>query len=419
MKVTAIVWASIMGLSDDESLHRIVENRLKRCVRGSPSGPNVPKTRDAIQRRSSRGLTGLFAPFLAAVAACADAAPQPAGPEPAAAVATEDLSGARADGFEILRWGLWQDSAFLVMAPAIRAASARWEEILASSDPWAVDAGVMYCPGVPGTTVRILQEVDDIVILFQRVRIDGPGQTLAQAAACVVRSRGFLPPFGPPTFEYLPVYGIVQVDDADVTDLSADGRLEEVILHEIGHALGLGNQGWLTLGLVDDARPPGSVLYHDTHFTGANAVEAFDGIGGASYDGGKVPVDNRGLQFTAHWRESVMGSELMTPFYDGSPSPLSIVTAMSLVDLGYSVDPRAVDRYSLPATGPDADRGLGVPYGDDILPVVPLVVGSSGPPRYRRGSPPPPLQLSYRNEKAPGAEPRRPALPARALGHYR
>lgn len=324
-------------------------------------------------RRSS-----FLAPLILAAAACTDAGPSPTAPEPtapAAAVVTE-LAGAQAEGFEIELWGRWQDSAFLEMAPAIQTARARWEKLLAPSDPWAVDAGLMYCPGVPGTTARIMGEIDDIAILFQRVRIDGEGGTLAQAGACVVWSRGFLPPFGPATFEYLPVYGIVQVDDADVDDLLARGQLEDIMLHEIGHALGMGSHAWSLLGLVADARPPGSVLFHDTHFTGPRAVEAFKSIANG-YDGAMVPVDNRGLTYTAHWRESVMGNELMSPTIQGGTA-LSLVTAAALEDIGYTVSRSAVDRYAPLAGSVAMDVGAGLPLGDDVLPVSPLLVDPQG-----------------------------------------
>jgi hypothetical protein len=94
----------------------------------------------------------------------------------------------------------------------------------------------------------------------------------------------------------------------------------------------------------------------DTHFRGEAAVAAFDRVGGTSYAGAKVPVENdtgrygRGALDT-HWRESVFGTELMTTavvIEDGS-EPLSEVTIAALQDLGYQVDFTKAQRYRLPA----------------------------------------------------------------------
>lgn len=45
----------------------------------------------------------------------------------------------------------------------------------------------------------------------------------------------------------------------------------------------------------------------------------------------------------SHWRESVFGNELMSPFISGSNNPISRVTVASLADLGYTVNMNAAD----------------------------------------------------------------------------
>ena len=143
----------------------------------------------------------------------------------------------------------------------------------------------------------------------------------------------------------------MQFDEADLVELENAGRLEDVILHEMGHVLGVGTI-WKGLDLLENpSRPsnPGA----DTHFTGVNAIEAFDNVGGGGYQGAVVPVANDSVPGRAdsHWRESVFDSELMTPFIEGSgANPLSAVTVMSMKDLGYGINPDSFDNYFLPLT---------------------------------------------------------------------
>jgi hypothetical protein len=62
-----------------------------------------------------------------------------------------------------------------------------------------------------------------------------------------------------------------------------------------------------------------------------------------------VPVENTGEVGTAdsHWRETVLGSELMTGFIAQAGNPLSAVTVRSLADLGYVVNVAGADTYAL------------------------------------------------------------------------
>ena len=110
------------------------------------------------------------------------------------------------------------------------------------------------------------------------------------------------------------------------------------------------------MGLLNDpaaGADPNSPL-PDTHFTGANAIAAFDAAGGTSYAGAKVPVENDddfgGVD--RHWRISVFGyGELMVGTFRlrGARLPMSAITVQSMADLGYSVNAGAADGYGLPA----------------------------------------------------------------------
>jgi hypothetical protein len=91
-------------------------------------------------------------------------------------------------------------------------------------------------------------------------------------------------------------------------------------------------------------------------------------------------VENTGEQGTpdGHWRESVMGNELMTGYIAGTPNPLSLVTVESLADQGYSVSTAAADPYNL-ATALQAIRlGPVRLMGDDRLKVPIRAVNAEG-----------------------------------------
>ena len=60
--------------------------------------------------------------------------------------------------------------------------------------------------------------------------IDGVGGILGSAGPCLIRTTGGLT-----------LYGVMRLDSADVTTLEVAGTFDEVILHEMGHVLGIGS----------------------------------------------------------------------------------------------------------------------------------------------------------------------------------
>ena len=222
------------------------------------------------------------------------------------------------------------------------------------------------------TAPNTLSTVDDLVIVASVREIDGRGGILASAGWCGIRAGE----------AGLPFMGAMQFDVADLQRLQEHGDIEEVILHEIGHVLGFGTL-WSHQGLLVNpslASESGA----DTHFKGPLAIEAFNSAGGASYTaGGKVPVENRAGPGSAdaHWRESVLEHELMTPYQNvGVPDPLSAITIQSLADLGYVVDVDLAEPYRLPgAAAVAADyEGNRIDYGDDIMRGRIIVVDGDG-----------------------------------------
>lgn len=210
-----------------------------------------------------------------------------------------------------------------------QAATELWERLLYGD---LSDIPVNVPAGSCGPDSPALNEtVDDLLILATIEPIDGAGGILGQAGPCFIRSSNTLP-----------VIGLMRFDEADVANLESGGRFDEVIVHEMGHVLGLGIV-WDDLGLLTGAG--GS----DPYFTGVRGIEAFDRVGGSGYTGNKVPVENTGGPGTAdgHWRESVFDNELMTGYLDSGGNPLSEVTVASFWDLGYEANLDGAEDFTL------------------------------------------------------------------------
>jgi hypothetical protein len=219
-------------------------------------------------------------------------------------------------------------------------AQARWESLITGDvEDLQLTAAAQTCGS---NSPAINEQVDDLLILVTLDSIDGPGDAsgnvLGSAGPCYIRDDNNLSVLGAMTF-----------DTTDLADIEAAGLLEPLILHEMGHVLGFGSL-WPTQGLLaDPSLPPDNGT--DPHFTGLQAIAAFDNVGGSGYSGAKVPVEDTGGLGTAdgHWRESVLANELMTGFVDPGQNPLSVVTVASLADQGYTVNLNGADAYSLPS----------------------------------------------------------------------
>ena len=238
----------------------------------------------------------------------------------------------------------------------IRAAADAWESVISKGLPANLIglSGPCQYRGGGSNTHSFGSFVDDLSILFRVEAIDGAGGVWAQAAVCNLR--------GGENESGLPYISMVTFDVADISRVNSVA-LRTLAIHEMGHALGFGTiDEWDAL-LVNStydhqSSNPGSTTLQDSHFSGAAAVSAFNEIT-SSYTGAKVPVENDVVRFPdgswdGHWRESVFGTELMTPVITSSAlsigDPLSKVTIAALADLGYSVDYTQAESYTLPSS---------------------------------------------------------------------
>lgn len=241
-------------------------------------------------------------------------------------------------------------------------AEAFWEELIVGDLP-DITTRRQACNG---PDIYVEGTIDDLQIFVAVGKMDGPDGILGAAGPCL----------GRPTFDGgLPLAGFMQFDSEDLERYAQQGRLDEVIIHEMGHVLGFGGVLWQEQGYLADASDEN--VARDTHFTGEKAIAAFDAIGGNAYADAKVPVENIGGQGTAngHWREQVMGNEMMTSYMTNLEAVLSTVTLAALEDMGYEVDYSKAGGYEWPP--PDERSSLfslrteaelpPIYFGNDIL----------------------------------------------------
>lgn len=272
---------------------------------------------------------GQRASLTVSVTAAVTPAPTPA-PAPAPA--------AGSDPFAITVVFAADSSLTAAQQAAFTSAAARWSQVIA--------AGLPDVPNVrlsTGDTVT----VDDVTIVARSLPIDGPGHVLGQAGPRQVR---------PGTT--LPLWGEMEFDSADLSSMEASGTLQGVILHEMGHVLGIGTlwDRYLTSGgaCASAAR---------VQYTGAAGLGEYRQLGGQA---AAVPVEDQYGEGTrcGHWKESVFQSELMTGFTSRSRMPLSRLTVGALADLGYSVNYGAADSYTIPNV---SAQTLGMPIGERLI----------------------------------------------------
>lgn len=233
---------------------------------------------------------------------------------------------------------------------AFASAVARWRKVITG------DVGTTTLKTPEGECASwipaINENVNDLVIYVRLSAIDGAGKVLGQASPCYLNSQN-----------NLPIMGFFELDVDDLALLLDRDMLDNVVLHEMGHILGIGTL-WTYQRTLLSGRGT-----EDPFFTGVSAGQQFASLGGvAIYPGGAVPVENSGSAGTrdAHWRRSVFSNELMQGYAQPGGMPMSRVTVASLSDMGYTVTFAGSDSYAFFPALRTLPSGAAVSLGDDI-----------------------------------------------------
>ncbi|MFL1895245.1 leishmanolysin-related zinc metalloendopeptidase [Aquimarina sp. 2-A2] len=234
------------------------------------------------------------------------------------------------------------------------AAAARWERIIIKDVPSFTGTLPSAFNGFP----PLVDEgtVDDIIIEVVLAPIDGPGNILGQAGPRFVR-----------TDDFLTLAGVMFFDVADLDFLEQLDLFEEVIVHEMGHVLGVGTL-WNVAPFGFDRTLRGGTD-SNPYFLGRKANVFWNAEGGTE----ELPIEGDFGPGTAlgHWDEAALNNELMTGFLNLGENPLSRITAGSMKDLGYGAA-SVGESYDLPRGTPgvvasDTEQGIDIASREVLL----------------------------------------------------
>ena len=261
---------------------------------------------------------------------------------------------------------------------SFKAAAARWNSIIVENQiipevvPEDFPSVDIVC-GFLATNFSFEPETvfDHLFVVVEGEDIDGLGGTLFQSGPCA--------------FEILfPIVGGIRYDTTDLEELENDGTLEDVVLHNLGHALGIGTS-WrlITQGdifllqdpIFENTEDPGNTNAQP-RFIGFNARQELSLLVDAPQLLASVPVqdevvageqrfdvvagEGRGI-VDFHWDLDTFQNELMTfEIVVGEDHPLSRMTLRSMEDLGYIVDLDQADDFQLPVRGATSSSNQGL-----------------------------------------------------------
>jgi hypothetical protein len=209
----------------------------------------------------------------------------------------------------------------------------RWEAIIVDDDAQSIESTGIAASDI---ATNVPTRIDDLYIAGFKGPIDGPGGILGSAGPTEERWIYH----GTDSYRH-PYAGKITFDEDDTDLLIAAGTWGDVILHEMGHVLGIGTL-WINNNLYEN--DDGTCSSDD--YLGPIAQQKWEELGCT----GDLPVEtdfNCPTTAGAHWDELCLDDELMTGII-GRNNYISEITIGSLEDLGFlGVDYSLADPYDL------------------------------------------------------------------------
>lgn len=247
----------------------------------------------------------------------------------------------------------------------------RWERIIIQDE---VDLTGTTIPSAYSNIPLITPDdvLDDIIIEVNLREIDGPLGILGRAGPQFIR----VP-------DYTTLSGLMEFDVADLGFLDERNLFEEVIIHEMGHVLGIGTfwrladfgfdaPNLINLSTLEQAIDPDYLGRTGNLFWKTEGGNGLLPVEGAFFDSNGNPFVRPGTSY-GHWDEDRLFNELMTGFLNSNvQNPLSRITAGSVRDLGYGTA-NVGERYDLPdqsafnRTLRTSEDGINIAEGEELL----------------------------------------------------
>jgi hypothetical protein len=196
-----------------------------------------------------------------------------------------------------------------------RRARDTWTSVIQSNLPSV--ASVNLESGMLTGNCRYPTTINDIYICCQYIDIDGEGGVVGRTAILATRN----------DTKGLPVVSRIRLDNDDLISLKDAGIFQQVVEHELAHALGF--------GILWGPRNLTRTVNGTCEYTGVRAIAEYRAITGCN----RIPTT------CGHWREECLNRELMTDSADLT-SALSRVTIASMADLGYDVSYDSAESFS-------------------------------------------------------------------------
>jgi Leishmanolysin len=206
-------------------------------------------------------------------------------------------------------------------------AASRWGTVITGDVPDFPSSGI----ALPLPNCTAPDTIDDLHICGQIVEIDGVSGTLGRAGPTFYRDGS-----------NFPVVGVMEFDAADVESLRNDNSFYEVILHEMGHVVGIGTI-WRDNGVTGRSLA--------CPYRGRNGNREYRALSGCTIR--RLPTELTGGSGArcGHFDDGCFRDELMTSYKSAGTGLLSRLSIATLEDIGYTVNYAAADTYTVANMG--------------------------------------------------------------------